>query len=218
MKNIKIILLITCTLFLVNSTNALEGRIDYDSVYIDYSILKEGMYIKKGDNFLKKAENEAKTDIQKRFYYTQALGAYLTAIKINSESVETYGKIGYIYGKMDEYRLAKSYFNVGLNLQMYNPYVNFLFACFYAENQNYNNAIKYYKRAMKGNFNDKYSLYYNIGETNEKLGDLVKANEFYKKANAIKTSEKLTNKIRSIEDLKYNKSQYYIRKKLYYYD
>ena len=41
MKNLKIFLLILCINFSITSASALEGQIEFDSVYIDYSILKE---------------------------------------------------------------------------------------------------------------------------------------------------------------------------------
>lgn len=220
MKNLKLFLLILCINFSITSASALEGQIEFDSVYIDYSILKEKQYIINGDNYLKKAENTkiSKTKIQQEFNYRQALGFYITATEINPETVVTYGKIGYIYHKLGEYTLARSNFDHGLNLQRNNPYVSYLYAGFYFDNQDFNKAIKYYKIAQKNNYPNKYSLYYNIGETNEKLGDLVRAKHFYSMAYALKPSDKLKAKMRSIDTLQYGKSQYYMRKKPYYYN
>ena len=48
MKNLKIFLLILCINFSITSASALEGQIEFDSVYIDYSILKEKQYIING--------------------------------------------------------------------------------------------------------------------------------------------------------------------------
>ena len=83
----------------------------------------------------------------------------------------------------------------------------------------HNEALKYYKKSQKNNYKDQYSVLYRIGETNEKLGDLVKAIDAYKKALRLKPDNKeLKLKIKSLEDIKYDKSQYYIRKKLFYYN
>ena len=49
MKNLKIFLLILCINFSITSASALEGQIEFDSVYIDYSILKEKQYIRRVD-------------------------------------------------------------------------------------------------------------------------------------------------------------------------
>ncbi len=220
MKNLKIFLLIICLNFSTLSAYALEGQIEFDSVYIDYSILKERQYLIHGDNYLKKAENPkvSETKIQQDFNYRQALGSYITATEISPETVVTYGKIGYIYHKLGKYTLARSNFDHGLNLQRNNPYVSYLYAGFYFDNQDFNKAMKYYKIALKNNYPNKYSLYYNIGETNEKLGDLVRAKQFYSRAYALKPSNKLKSKMQSIDALQYEKSQYYMRKKPYFYN
>lgn len=219
MKKLKIFLLITCINLIITPAFALEGKVEFDSVYIDYSTLKEKEYIINGDNYLKKAENPrlSKTKIQKDFNYRQALGSYITATEISPDTVVTYGKIGYIYHQLGKYTLARSNFDHGLNLQRNNPYVSFLYAGFYFDNQDFNKAMKYYKIALKNNYPNKYFLYYNIGETNEKLGDLVRAKQFYSMAYALKPNNKLKSKIQSIDALKYGKSQYYMRKKPYYY-
>lgn len=220
MKHLKLLLLISCVYFIIMPSYAIEGRIEFDSVFIDYSILKEKQYLINGDNYLKKAENSkvSKTKIQQDFNYRQALGSYITATEINPETALTYGKIGYIYHKLDKYTLARSNFDHGLNLQRNNPYICFLYGGFYFDNKDFNKAMKYYKIALKNNYPNKYSLYYNIGETNEKLGDLVRAKQFYAKANSIKSDNKLKAKMQSIDALQYGKSQYYIRKKPYYYN
>ena len=218
MKNLTKLLLLTCLILFSGKVFALEGQIEYDSVNIDYTILKEGEYLRKGDEYLFKAEHASKTAIQKKHNYREALGYYVTVTKINPKSYKTYGKIGYIYGKEKRYTLARSYFYQGLNMDPKNSFNHFFFAGYFFDNLDLNKALKHYKLAEKYNYADKYSLYYNIGETNEKLGDLVKSSQYYKKAYMLNPSKALQLRIEAIDAQRYNKSPYYYRKKPYFYN
>ena len=60
MKNLTKLLLLTCLILFSGKVFALEGRIEYDSVNIDYTILKEGEYLRKGDEYLFKSEHASK--------------------------------------------------------------------------------------------------------------------------------------------------------------
>lgn len=219
MKKIKLILLLLCALTCINSSIAIEGTVEYNSVNIDYEILSPAHYRHLGDAFLTRAERKGISDEERRFFYGEALGSYITATEINPEMIDVYGRIGYIYGKLKKYGLAQSYLNKGLNLEVSNPVVNFYYGGLTYDMQNFNKAIKYYKAANKYGYKDKYTLLYRIGETEEKLGDLVRAREAYAKALALQPdNEELKIKIRSIDDLKYKDSQYYYRKKPFYYN
>ncbi|MBR2525624.1 tetratricopeptide repeat protein [bacterium] len=219
MKKQKYLLLFLCTIFIISSVYALEGTVEYNSVNIDYSKLNTSKYLILGDNFLKRAENTKITKEKRNELYGEALGSYITATEINPELVDIYGKIGYIYGKLKKYTLAKSYLNKGLNMDIKNPVINYYYGIVCFDMENYNQALKYYKRAEKLKYYDKYDINFKIGETNEKLGDLVKAREAYARALSARPNDKITQaKIRSIDELKYDKSQYYYRKKPFYYD
>lgn len=220
MKNLKILSIIVCAIFVVNSAVAIDGSVEYNDVNIDYSILSARKYQQLGDDFLKTAEDKINnTEKRQRFFYGEALGAYITATNINPELIETYGKIGYLYMKLKKYGLAKSYLNKGLNMDINNPVINYYYGLVSYDMENYNDAIKYYKRAEKLNYKDKYDINFKIGETNEKLGDLSKARDAYARALKVRPNDKITiEKIRMIDDLKYKNSQYYYRKKPFYYD
>ena len=220
MKNFKTISIFICIILLVNSAIALEGAVEYNGVNIDYSKLSSKKYLQIGDKFLSKAESKnIKTNDEKLFFYGEALGAYITATEINPELIDTYGKIGYIYGKLKKFGLAKSYLNKGLNMNIKNPIVNYYYGFVSFEMENYNDALKYYKRAERLNYYDKYDINFKIGETNEKLGDLVKARNAYARALSVRPNDTITkSKIRMLDDLKYKNSQYYYRKKPFYYD
>ncbi len=220
MKNIKYLTIIFCIIFNINCVSALDGTVEYNAVNIDYSILDAKKYAKLGDEFLKSAEqSKNNTEEKKQFFYGEALGSYITATEIYPEYVDLYGKIGYIYGKLKKYALAKSYLNKGLNMDIKNPIVNYYFGRVCFDMENYNDAIKYYKAAERLKYSDKYDINFRLGETNEKLGDLVKARSAYIRALRAKPNDnRAIAKIRMIDELKYDNSQYYYRKKLYYYD
>lgn len=219
MKNYQIILLIFCLIFSINFTVAIEGNVEYNSVYIDYSVLSEQELIKRGDYYKNLAQNPKIKKEQRKAFYQKALGYYVTASQVNEENATLFGIIGYLYGKIDEYTLGKSYLNRGLSLEPWNPIVNFYSGDFYYDYQNYINSLKYYKLAKKNNYYDKYSLNMRLGAVNEKLGDLVKARNAYEDALKLRPkNDELKAKIRSIDDLKYNQTEYYYRKKPFYYD
>jgi len=219
MKNLKILSIIICLILVVNTVQALEGTVEYNSVNIDYSKLNYVKYINLGNSFLASAEAKNITNEKQKFYYAEALGSYIAATEINPELIEIYGKIGYIYCKFKKYTLAKSYLNKGLNMNINNPVINYYYGYVCFDMENYNDALKYYKRAERLNYFDKYDINYKIGETNEKLGDLVKARNAYAKALSVKPNDKvLKAKIQAIDNSKYKDSPYYYRKKPFYYD
>lgn len=219
MKKYYILLLNICIFFCINPAAAIEGVVEYNSVNIDYSNLSTSKYITYADTFLKKAEQDKQTEEKQKYYYAEALGAYITATEINPQLTDLYGKIGYIYGKLKKYGLAKSYLDKGLNMDIKNPNINYYYGIVCSEMENYNAALKYYKNAENLNFKDKYDINLKIGETNEKLGDLVKAKNAYLKALSYKPDDELLkDKIQKIDELKYIDSVYYYRKKPYYYD
>lgn len=219
MKKLNYLLLFICTIFVISSAKALEGAVEYNSVNIDYSKLNSYQYILHANELLKKAENTKITKEKQNALYGEALGSYITATEINPELVEIYGKIGYIYCKLKKYTLAKSYLNKGLNMDIKNPVINYYYGIVCFDMENYNQALKYYKRAEKLKYKDKYDINFKLGETNEKLGDLVKAKEAYSRALSAKPNDAVVKaKIRSIDELKYDKSPYYYRKKPFYYD
>lgn len=220
MKNFTIISIILCIIICTNSANALDGAVEYNSVNIDYSVIQAKKYVKLGDNFLNKAEKTKNITKEKQlFYYGEALGSYIAATEANPELIDVYGKIGYIYGKLKKYSLAKSYLNKGLNMNIKNPTVNYYYGLVTYDMQNFNDAVKYLKAASKYNYYDKYEVNFKLGETNEKLADLVKARDAYAKALSARPNDTAAKaKIRMIDDLKYKNSQYYFRKKPFYYD
>lgn len=220
MKNLKILYILFLFLFSSVPVAALDGTVEYNSVNIDYSILNAKKYASLGDEFLKSAESKKNnTNEKKRFFYGEALGSYITATEIYPEMIDIYGKIGYIYGKLKKYGLAKAYLNKGLSMNPKNSTVNYYFGVVTYDMENYNEALKYYKAAEKYRYPNKYDINFKLGETNEKLGDLVKAREAYARALRAKPKDpKATAKIRLIDDLKYKNSPYYYRKKPFYYD
>ena len=219
MKKYQHLILYICIIFFTSTAAAIEGAVEYNSVNIDYDNLNASNYIKAADNFLYKAELKKQPEDKDKFYYGEALGAYITATEINPQLIDLYGKIGYIYGKLKKFGLAKAYLDKGLNMDIKNPNINYYYGVVCADMENYNCALKYYKNAEKLNYKDKYDINIKLGETNEKLGDLEKAKIAYTKALAFKPDDiVLKDKITKLDELKYIDSVYYYRKKTYFYD
>lgn len=214
MKKNQILILIVCLIIGTQFVYAIDGSVEYDSVFVYYELLNSHDYQKAGTLYLKKVRNASKYE-DKLKYYGKAAGAFETVSKITPDKPYPYTMLGHIYGKMNKYSLAKSYFNFSTNLEKYNPITNYYLGEFYFDNSQFIKALKYYTISYKNGYYDKYDLNLAMGIVYEKLGDLKSAKIHYKKAYKYFQDKNLAKKIRLLDDLKYDSSQYYYVKKKY---
>ncbi|MBQ3310839.1 tetratricopeptide repeat protein [bacterium] len=205
MKKYKLILLIICIILNINSIYALEGSIQHTKVYIDYSLLNEQELLNSGKYYKDLAESTKDNAEMQRKYYSLALGYYITASEVNYNNPYTLSSVGQIYGKYNQYTLGKSYINRSLNLAPDDFLINFNAGEFFYDNKDYFLALKHFKKAETINYQDKSELYIKLGKLYEKLGDLANAKTVYQKVLEHNYNPDLDLKIRSIEDLNYNR-------------
>ena len=109
----------------------------------------------------------------------------------------------------DHPRLAKEYFSKAINIEPDNPSANFYFGEFYYTRRDYNRALKYYRIAYNNGYSNKYDINIRLATINEKLADLINAKKFYEISYSIKPDNKIQEKIQLLNELNYDKSEYY---------
>lgn len=181
-----------------------KASVRYDESRIDYSVLNSQVILQEADDYFDKFEqtNEPK-------YLTTAMAKYYILTRINPLDLYSTVQLArtYDYKKADKY--AKEYFNIGLDIDKNDAYLNYYFGDFYFTRTDYKRALRYYKKAYNNGYGDNYDLNIKIATIYEKFADLLNAKYYYGKANSIKQTESVTNKINDITQLNYDKSEYY---------
>lgn len=199
MKKVYLIIFLTFLINLPTFSNTINGGVEYDGVYIDYTKLNYTQWENKGDKFLDLA-NKTMEKKDKNFLYSNAVGTYLVLIKISPHDPVIFAKIGHIYGKMNKPNYAKSYFDRGLNLDIKNPVVNYYYGIFQEDERDYRKADKYYQIALTNGYNNE-NIYQRLATVNAKLGEINKAIFYYKKVYELNKSDEIKEKLLKLEKL-----------------
>jgi tetratricopeptide (TPR) repeat protein len=158
--------------------------------------------------------DKAKTQINKDFYLKEAMHYYFLLEQADKSSIEAQIGLGRIYDEMGLDNFAKKHFFNAYNYDNQNPKLNLYFADFYYKRNDFINALKYYNIAYKSSFSNNYYINYRLGKVYEKLADIETAKRFYKQALKLnRNNQDLINKIRSLDELNYSQSQYYLFQK-----
>jgi len=207
-----LIFFITCANFtLAQPQNA---GIEYDSAEYSYKNLNIKKILKAADTNMLLFQKSKKANAQIK-YLNEAMRNYYIATKINNNSIEANLGLARIYDVMNLDKLAKEYFSKSINLDTYNPKVNFYLGNFYFRRNEFLNALSYYKSAYEYGLSKNYELNLRLGVIYEKLADINAAKAFY--TNALKFKPRnieLIDKIRLLDELNYSNSQYYLFKKI----
>ena len=119
-----------------------------------------------------------------------------------------------VYDLEGEDRYSKAYFFQALKIDKNNPSTNFYFGDFYLFRKEYTKALHFYNKAFDNGYKETYDIMLRMAIVYEKLGDLLRANQYYKKAFLAKPNNvNLPEKIKSIEVLRYQNTGYYKRKR-----
>lgn len=207
-------ILYTLLLFLIISYTEIQsfaspnGKIEYNYILFDYSKL----------NF-QKIKNDAdknfnmflisKNETDKRNYLDLATSKYYILTKVDYSRIEPYIQLGRIYDYTNHPRLAKENFSKAINIEANNAFANFYFGEFYFKRRDYKRALKYYKVAYNNGFNNTYDINYRLAVIHEKFADLVNSKKYYEISNSIKPDNKIQEKIQLLNELNYDKSEYY---------
>ncbi len=210
-KNLKIfpLLLLFLLLFNINISYAsVSGRLEYNSVLFDYSKLNFDSIKNDADKNFAMFLN-AKNETDKKKFLDLATSKYYILTKVDYSRIEPYIQLGRIYDYKNHPRLAKENFSKAININSNNPFANFYFGEFYYKRRDYKRALKYYKIAYNNGFNNKYDINYRMAIIHEKFADLINAKKFYEITYSIKPDSKIQEKIQLLNELNYDKSEYY---------
>lgn len=185
------------------------GEILYNDTYIDYSKIDIAGTLKSADFYFKKALDEKDEDLRND-YLQKASGEYFILSQADKKNLYPIVQLARVYDFENKNSYSKAYFFQALKIDKNNPQTNFYFGEFYYKRKDYSRALYYYKQASKNGYPEDSDLQYKMGVIYEKLGDLLKANRYYKKAFlANPEDENLPDRIRNIEDSNYRNTGYY---------
>lgn len=203
------LLLILILLFNTNNSFAsVSGHLEYNSVLFDYSKLNFNSIKNDADKNFHMFLN-AKNETDKKYFLDLATSKYYILTKIDYSKIEPYIQLGRIYDYKNHPRLAKENFSKAINMEANNPYANFYFGEFYYKRRDYKRALKYYKIAYNNGFNNRYDINYRMAIIYEKFADIISAKNFYEILYSIKPDSKIQEKIQLLNELNYDKSEYY---------
>ena len=200
-----LIILITCSL----SANAFQkATVKYEENPIDYSVLNPDTVMAEADKYYAKYEE---TGNEK--YLSTAMGKYYILTKIYPVEMYPNVQLARTYDEKHLDRLAKSYFNRSLNINKYDPYLNYYFGDFYYKRQDYKRALRHFKIAYNNGYDQYYDVIVKIATIYEKFADLKNAKYYYGKALSINSADsKIKEKAEKINSLNYDTSEYYTGK------
>ena len=199
----------------IYNAEAMEfGTVQYqNNNYIDYSEFDKAAVKKSADSLFEKAL-KTKDNNSKQELLQQAGGQYFILTKIEPNDLYAIDQLARVYDYEGKNSYAKGYFNMALEINKNHDITNYYFGEYYYSRKEYKNALNYYQIAFKNGYNENHEILIKMATLYEKLGDLVRANQYYKKAFlANKSDTKAADKIRELEDLKYQTTGYYTKKR-----
>lgn len=209
---IRIILVVLC-LFVLNSVFAVQkGGVKYSET-IDYSKLNKKAISAEAETLFNKYKNTADEN-EKRKILNSLLSNYIILGEIDKENPYYFAQIGFVYGKLEKNRLAKSNFFRCCSLNGNYPYGHYMFGEYYFDRQQYRKALNEYKKAYNSGYSNNYDNLYKMGIIYEKFGDYLYASKYFKQASIYKNSPELQAKIKLMEELLEANPLYNLKKRL----
>ena len=188
---------------------AQKGGIEYDDYFFDLTKIDTAQIQYEADNYFTMA-TQAQTKEDRDKYIDAAQVKYYILTLIDKGDMESIIQLARIYDYKNKNRIAKEYFYRATNIDEYNPHANYYFGDFYYKRNDYKRALRFYNVAYRNGLSEKYDLNYNLGIIHEKLADLVNAKKFYEISFSLNPENReLQEKINSINELNYDKSEYY---------
>ncbi|MDR1168298.1 MAG: hypothetical protein LBK53_05335 [Heliobacteriaceae bacterium] len=209
---IKIQALFFALLIFVSFTAA-QGSVMYDDYFLDFSAIDTSKIEREADDYFTKAAESASPE-ERGKYIDIAQSRYYILSQIDMQQIKYAVQLARIYDYKKKDRLAKEYFYRAMNLNAYDAHANYYFGEFYFSRKDYKRALARYIIAHNNGLRNKYELNYNMAVIYEKLGDLANAVKYYSACLAAnppseEVRAELKQKIDSINELNYNKSEYY---------
>ena len=191
-------------------TKAAEfGEIQYNNTFIDYSKIDINSTRKLADFYFDKAMNEMDSKL-KQIYLQKASGEYFILSQAEPKDLYPIVQLARVYDLENKNQFAKAYFFQALKIDKNNAETNYYFGEYYYKRRDYTRAIYFYNIAFENGWKENFDILLKMGTIYEKLGDLLRANQYYKKAYLVNPDNtKIPDKIRALEALKYQNTGYY---------
>jgi tetratricopeptide (TPR) repeat protein len=197
----------------LNACAAEFGEIHYNDTLLDYSKIDKGQTLILADSYFNKALN-AKNEDEKLDYLQKASGMYFLLSQIDRKNLYPIVQMARVYDYENQNSYAKAYFFKALKIERYNAATNYYFGEYYYTREDYRRALYFYNTAFENGYRENYDVLIKMATMYEKLGDLLRANQYYKKAFLVKpTSTELPDKIRELESVNYKSTGYYSKRK-----
>ncbi len=182
-----------------------KATVKYEDNTIDYSVLNPDKIMAEADGYYAKYK-----ETKENKYLSTAMGKYYILTKIYPVEIYPNVQLARTYDEKHLDRLAKSYFNRCININKYDPYLNYYFGDFYYKRSDYKRALRYFKIAYNNGYDQYYDVVIKIATIYEKFADLKNAKYYYEKAVSLNSKDaKAQEKAEQIKSLKYETSEYY---------
>lgn len=197
-----------------NIVKAVEfGELHYNNTLIDYSKIDKESTLKLADFYFSKALN-SKDEKEKKDFLQKASGEYFILSQIEPQNLYPIVQMARVYDIENKNSYAKAYFFKALKIDKTNATTNYYFGEYYFTRDEYIKALYFYNTAFENGFRENFNVLIKMAIMYEKLGDLMRANQYYKKAFLVKpNSTALPDKIRELETLKYKDTGYYNKRR-----
>lgn len=207
-------LIILCCFGLQCPGYAVEfGEIRYNDAFIDYSKIDKGLTLELADFYFDKALKTKNPEERKKLLH-KASGEYFILTKAEPKNLYPIVQMARVYDYEQENSFAKAYFFQALKIDKNNADTNYYFGEYYYARKDYKRAIYFYNKAFDNGYRENFNILIKMALMYEKLGDLLRANQYYKKAFLVKpNSQALPDKIIEIESVNYKNTGYYNRQR-----
>lgn len=189
------------------------GEIQYDNALIDYTVIDKDSTLKLADYYFEKALNSEDKQTKKEFLQ-KASGEYFILTRINPRDLYPIVQLARVYDFEEQNSYSKAYFFKALKIDKNNAATNYYFGEYYYKRDDYKRALYYYNTAFQNGYKENYDVLIRMATMYEKLGDLLRANQYYKKAFLVNMEDEiLPDKIRKLESLRYQNTGYYHKRR-----
>lgn len=185
------------------------GTVHYNNALVDYSKIDKSSTLKLADSYFNKALNTEDKN-EKNSLLKKASGKYFILTQMDPKDLYPIVQMARVYDFENQNSYAKAYFFKALKIDKKNAATNYYFGEYYFTRDDYKRALYFYNTAFENGYKENFDVLIKMAVMYEKLGDLLRANQYYKKAFLIKPNDtELPDKIRQLEELKYKNTGYY---------
>jgi len=185
------------------------GEVHYKNTFIDYSKIDKGSTKKLADFYFEKALS-SNEEARKKEFLQKASGEYFILNQIDPKDLYPIVQMARVYDYENQNSYAKAYFFRALKIDKKNAATNYYFGEYYYTRNDFKRALYFFNIAFENGYRENFDVLVKMAVMYEKLGDLLRANQYYKKAFLIRREdEQLPDKIIEIEDMQYQNTGYY---------